>query len=205
MKKFTLTLATIVIALLTTVNFSNASTKFTQTTLTNISNINKIEVHGNVEVYVSNGIKDEVTVNNDYYADNALVQEEDGVLRISSYKTEKLIVYVTANDLRAINAYDNASVKSDGRFSSIALDVNLHDAAYVGLNLDNYAANINVDDHAKADLSGSITEYTLNYSQSSTVNRSQLVALNTTETVTMPYQAAPKHSRHHMMSQWMNS
>jgi hypothetical protein len=196
MKKFTLTLATIVIALLTTVNFSNASTKFTQTTLTNISNINKIEVHGNVEVYVSNGIKDEVTVNNDYYADNALVQEEDGVLRISSYKTEKLIVYVTANDLRAITAYDNASVKSDGRFSSIALDVNLHDAAYVGLNLDN---------HAKADLSGSITEYTLNYSQSSTVNRSQLVALNTTETVTMPYQAAPKHGRHHMMSQWMNS
>lgn len=205
MKKFTLTLATIVIALLTTVNFTYATTKFTQTTLTNITNINKIEVHGNVEVYVSNGTKDEVTVNNDYYADNALVQEEDGVLRISSYKTEKLIVYVTASDLRAITAYDNASVKSDGKLAIIALDVNLHDAAYAGLNLDNYAANIKVDDHAKADLTGNITEYSLNYSQSSTVNRSQLVALNTTETVTMPYQAAPKHGHRHMMSPLMNS
>jgi hypothetical protein len=84
--------------------------------------------------------------------------------------------------LRSITAYDNASVKSDGRLSAIDLTVNLYNNAYAGLNLDNYAANITVNDKAKADLSGIVTEYNLNYSNSSTVNRTQLVVFDATET-----------------------
>jgi len=203
MKKVILTLITIVVAVLTTVNFSYATAKNIETTLTNVGNINKIEVHGNVEVLVANGDKDEVKVNNNYYTENALVQDEDGVLRISSYKAEKLIVYVTVTDLRSIAAYDNASVKSDGKLSLIDLTVNLYNNAYAGLNLDNYAANITANDQAKADLTGSITEYNLTYSNSSTVNRSELVAMNATETKTTP-RHAPIH-RHHTVGEIVNS
>jgi hypothetical protein len=188
MKTIILTFA-IVATIFGTTTFANAATNnnnTVQTTLSNIGNINKIEVRGNVEVYVSNGTKDEVTVNNNYYAESALVQDENGVLRISSYKAEKLVVYVTVTDLRSIAAYDNSSVKSDGRLSVISLDVNLYNNAYAGLNLDNYAADITVNDHAKADLSGSSVEYNLTYSNSSTVNHTELVAMNATETKIAP-------------------
>ncbi len=194
MKTIILTLATVATLITGTVSSTYATTKNNvETTLTHIGNINKIEVRGNVEVYIASGNKDEVTINNNYYAESALVQDENGVLRISSYKAEKLVVYVTATDLRSIAAYDNASVKSDGRLSIIDLTVNLYNNAYAGLNLDNYAANITVNDHAKADLTGSITEYNLTYSNSSTVNRTELVAMNTTETKTTPTQVVKEH------------
>ncbi|HEY0244148.1 MAG TPA: DUF2807 domain-containing protein [Mucilaginibacter sp.] len=187
MKKIIFTLTTIVAVVIGTANFTYATDKnITQTTLTNVGNINKIEVHGNVEVYVSNGVKDAVTVNNNYYAESAFVQDVDGVLRIASYKAEKLIVFVTASDLRTIAAYDNATVKSDGKLSLISLDVNLYNNAYAGLKLDNYTANITVNDQAKADLSGNITEYNLTYSVGSSVNRTLLVADNATENKVTP-------------------
>jgi hypothetical protein len=188
MKKIISTLIAITVIALGSVNIAAAEV----TTLANIGTFNKIEVHGNVEVIVSNGEKNKVQVNNNYYAESAMLQGEDGVLRISSYKAEKLVVYVTANDLQAIAAYDNAVVKSDGKLSLVALDVNLYNNAYAGLNLDNYAANITVNDQAKADLSGSAVEYNLTYSQSSTVNRAELIATNVTETVTTP-RVAPQH------------
>lgn len=197
MKAKILTLLVITVVVSGTSNFTYAAAKtHKEITLTHIGAINKIEVHGNVEVYISNGSKDEVTVNNNYYTESALVQDDNGVLRISSYKAEKLVVYVTANDLHAITAYDNASVKSDGKFAAIELNVNLYNHAYAGLNLDNYAANITVNDQAKADLTGNITEYNLSYSHSSTVNRSELVAINVSEAVAAPHQA-PMH-KHHM-------
>jgi hypothetical protein len=192
MKKLIFTLTTIVAVVIGTTNFTYATDKnITQTTLTNIGNINKIEVHGNVEVIVANGAKDEVTVNNNYYTESAFVQDKEGTLRIASYKAEKLVVYVTASDLRSIVAYDNATVKSDGRLSLISLDVNLYNNAYAGLNLDNYAANVTVNDQAKADLSGNVFEYDLTYSIGSSVNRTSLVADNATEKKILP-KVAPK-------------
>src|ERR1700743_929530 len=82
------------------------------TTLTNVSNISKIEVYGNVEVYLSDGNSDQVKVYNRYYTESALVQNNKGVLRISSYSAQKLVVWITANDLRSLSVYDNATVKS---------------------------------------------------------------------------------------------
>jgi len=72
------------------------------TILTGISGINKIEVYGNVKLYVSDGSKDEVKVYNKYYSERALVQSNNGVLRITSYKPEQLVIWVTAADLRHI-------------------------------------------------------------------------------------------------------
>ena len=204
MKKAISTLIAITVVILTSASFTYAAAKSNDVTvLSNIGTFNKIEVYGNVEVIVASGDKNEVEVNNNYYAENAMIQGEDGVLRISSYKADKLVVYVTANDLRSITAYDSASVKSDGKLSLIDLDVTLYNNAYAGLNLDNYAANITVNDQAKADLTGNIMEYSLTHSQSSTVNRSTLIADNATETLVTPFEA-PKH-RHHSFEEILNS
>jgi len=148
----------------------------TYTVLTDISAINKIEVHGNVELYVSDASSDQVKVYNKYYSESALVQSKNGVLRITSYKAEKLVVWVSANDLRSISAYDNAEVKSFGNISKIEFDVDLHDNASAKLNLEAYSANVTVKDNAKADISGSADRYNLIRNVSATINSSNFTA-----------------------------
>jgi len=163
----------------TTIKNNNAPT-----VLAGVSKINKIEIRGNVELYVSAGTAEQVKVYNHYYAESALVQSQNGVLRITSYKPEKLVVWVTANDLRAISAYDNAQVKSFGKLSAIELQVNLHNNATAKLNLDTYNTTVNVNDRAKIDLTGTTTEYSLSHALSASVNNNNFAAINYTDTLT---------------------
>ena len=144
------------------------------TILKGIGSINKIEVYGNVKLYVSDGSKDEVKVYNKYYSERALVQSNNGVLRITSYKPEQLVVWVTAADLRAISAYDNADVKSFGGISKIEFDMDLHNNAIANFNLDAFSAKVTVNDQAKIDMSGSVEEYALRYSHAENVNINSL-------------------------------
>jgi len=180
MKAKFLTIATIFTLALGTVTSTYASVnnnnEEVSTTLTNVSTINKIEIRGNVQLFVSDGTADQVKVYNKYYSESALVQNQNGVLRISSYTNKKLVVWVTAADLRSITAYDNSEVKSFGKLSKIDLDVNLYNNSSAQLNLDAYKANVTVNDRAKADISGQVNDYSLNHDQSATVNQSNLVA-----------------------------
>jgi len=152
------------------------------TVLTEVSAINKIEVHGNVELYISDANTDQVKVYNKYYAESALVQSSNGVLRISSYKDEKLVVWVSAKSLTAISAFDNAEVKSFGSLSNIELSVELNNNATAKLNLDSFSANVSVNDFAKAELSGTANEVNIKYSHIENVNDTNLVAKQTAKT-----------------------
>lgn len=181
MKTSVITIAAIAVLAFGTVNVSKAAAKNNNdaaVVLNNTSPINKIEIHGNVEVFISSGTSDLVKVYNKYYSENALVQNQNGVLRISSYKSEKLVVWVTANDLRSISAYDNAEVKSFGKLSSIDLDVNLYNTASATLDLDAYSSAITVNDHAKANLSGNVDQCQLLYTNQTCVNQTELKAVN---------------------------
>jgi len=144
------------------------------TVLTEINNISKIEVHGNVELYLSDGTIDQVKVYNKYYSENALVQNQNGVLKISSYKAEKLVVWVTVNNLFNLSVYDNAQVKSFGKLSALELSVNLYDNASAQLNIDAYEVNVKVNDRAKADIEGTATEANMNCDYSAFLNVSNL-------------------------------
>jgi len=178
---FTLALGTVTSTFAATNNNNNGEVS---TTLTNVSKINKIELHGNVELFVSDGTADQVKVYNKYYSESALVQSQNGVLRISSYTDKKLVVWVTANDLQAIVANDNSTVKSFGTLERLDLDVTLNNTSSADLNLDAYKANINVNDRAKANISGTINDYNLTQDQSATVNHSNLAAVNRSKKVT---------------------
>ncbi|MCR8559885.1 DUF2807 domain-containing protein [Mucilaginibacter sp. BJC16-A38] len=154
------------------------------TIVTDISAINKIEVRGNVELYVSDGVADQVKVYNKYYNESALVQSKNGVLRITSYKNEKLVVWVTANDLRAISAFDNAEVKSFGNISKIEFDVDLHNNATAKLNIDAFSASVSVSDNAKARLSGTVNEYAYKCDCEENVDHKDLVATHSSKMLT---------------------
>jgi hypothetical protein len=181
------TIITIFTALVLSAGIANAKNRTTAndenvTVLTEVSAINKIEVHGNVELYVSDGNADEVKVYNKYYAESALVQSANGVLRISSYKAEKLVVWVTAKNLNAIAAFDNAAVKSFGNLSNIEFSVELNNNATAKLNFDAFNAIVTVNDQAKAELSGTANEVNLKYSHIENVNDANLVSKQSSRT-----------------------
>jgi Putative auto-transporter adhesin, head GIN domain len=176
MKPTILTLALALTALIGVSNTTYAAVngKEAVTILNQATPVSRIEVHGNVELYVSNGPADQVKVYNNYYAENAVVQGQDGVLRIASYGDQKLVIWVSSACLQKISAYDNAVVKSFGKLSAIELDVNLFDNASAQLNIDTYALNLKLHGRAKADLSGSTSVATLNSDYSCTLNYAML-------------------------------
>ena len=144
--------------------------------LNDIKAINKIEIHGNVELFISDGSTEQVKVYNKYYSERALVQSSNGVLRISSYNAEKLVVWVTSENLSSVAAYDNAEVISFGKVSKIEFSVDLHDYATAKLNFDSYSAEVTLTGHSKIEMSGTINELRLNRNEGSTVVKSDLLA-----------------------------
>jgi hypothetical protein len=166
-----------------TKNDSAAKNNEVSTVLTNVSKISKIEVRGNVELFITDDTSDQVKVYNRYYAESALVQSQKGVLRITSYSAQKLVVWVKASQLSAITAYDNAEVKSFGKLSPIEMEVTLHDNAYAKLDVDGYSVNITLNNRAKADLTGNVTECNLKYDHSATVNSTNFAAEHMVRTV----------------------
>ena len=151
------------------------------TLLKEIKAINKIEVRGNVELFISDNSAEQVKVYNKYYSENALVQYNNGTLRVTSYNAEKLIVWVSTDDLQAVSAYDNAEVRSFGKLSKIEFDVDLHNNASANLNLDAYNANLKLSDNAKAELSGTATEFDLTANANATVVKNDFKAVHFTD------------------------
>lgn len=184
MKTIVLTTAILLATVIGINKSANAETvkDDTYTVLPQVSSINKIEVHGNVELYLSEGNSDQVKVYNNYYKETALVQDQNGTLCISSYKAEKLVVWVTVSDLRNLNVYDNAEVKSFGKLSAIGLEVNLFDSASARLNVDAFQAYITLNDRAKANLAGNINEGTIKYNHTSVLNTANLLSANVIKT-----------------------
>jgi sporulation protein YlmC with PRC-barrel domain len=153
------------------------------TIFTDMTSINKIEVHGNVELHLSAGAVDKIKVYNHYYAESALVQDKNGVLRVTSYGAQKLIVWVTVSDLRELEVYDNAEIKSFGKLSAIDLDIKLYNRASAQLEMDTYAAKVTLNDHAKAVISGNADEADLSYNRCSFFNTAGLVAFHLVKSV----------------------
>jgi hypothetical protein len=183
MKKTILSIFTLIVVAFGITNLTYAApiNNSAVTILTDITNINKIEVRGNVTLYISDASTDQVKVYNKYYSESALVQNKNGVLNIASYGAEKLVVWVSANDLRSVSAYDNAEIKSFGSLSKIEFSVDLHDNASAKLNIDAFNASVAVNDHAKADLSGSANDFSLSHNYAASVNKFNFSAVHFTE------------------------
>jgi len=146
------------------------------TILNDVKKVNTITVSGNVELILVQSADENVNVYDSYYSKNALVQQKNGELRISSYEKKPLTVVVYVSNLTELNASDNAVVKTSGKFNVLALDVNLKDQAKATLNLQ--AVSVDADVKGKADLtlSGYTAEYYGKINQQSTVNMNAFTA-----------------------------
>jgi hypothetical protein len=141
----------------------------------NVENkINKIEVHGNVQLYLSDGLADQVKIYNSSEEGSVSALDQNGVLNISSYQPQKLVVWVTVSDLHNLSVYDNAQVLSFGKLSSIDLEVKLYNYASAKLDMNVYAANITLNDRAKANLAGYADDVELKYNRASLLDTASL-------------------------------
>lgn len=99
------------------------------TTLKSVKNISKVVVSGNVNLILIQDANESVKVYDKYYSKNALVQQQGGTLRISSFQAKPLDVVVFVKNLTAIEASNNAKVKTEGNFKLLNLEVTLSDNA----------------------------------------------------------------------------
>ncbi len=140
-------------------NISKTSKESNYTILKEVKNINKIVVSGNVEVFVVQAPTESVKVYDNYYSKNALVQQKDGVLRISSFEAAPLTVTVYVRNISSIEATDNASVKTYGKVNFLSLDVLLRDKASADINANTVNLYTSIKDQASLKLSGSTEEH----------------------------------------------
>lgn len=129
------------------------------TILKEVKNITKIVASGNVEVFVVQAPTESVKVYDNYYSKNALVQQKDGVLRISSFEAAPLTVTVYVRNISAIEASDNATVKTYGKVNFLSLDVLLKDKAVADINANTVNLFTSVKDQANLKLSGATEEH----------------------------------------------
>lgn len=151
--------AALTLVVLTSSAFASSTVKENVVTnLTQVKNIQKIIVSGNVEVILVQAATESVKVYDSYYSKNALVQQEDGVLRISSFQKIPLTVAVYVRDLSSIEASDNANIKTVGKMKLLSLDVLLKDKATANINAATVNLYTTVNDEARLQLSGSTND-----------------------------------------------
>lgn len=138
-----------------------ATVKTYMTSLSAVKNINKIIVSGNVKLTLVQDAKESVKVYDNYYGKNALVQMQDGVLRISSFEKETLAVVVHVNNLSAVEAFNSSSIKTAGKFQLVNLDVTLHDQASADVTANTVSLYTSVTDQASLKLCGTADNHTV--------------------------------------------
>lgn len=149
------------------------------TVLSQVKNISKIVVSGNVEVLLLQAPVESVKVYDGYYAKNALVQQENGELRISSFEKETLTVAVYVRELSTIELGDNSTVKTYGKVNFLSLDVVLNGSAKADIDANTVNLTTTVKDNAKLALSGSTTDLHVGLTAQAKVNMDRFIAENT--------------------------
>lgn len=157
----------------------NASEPKTTTVLSSVKKVTKIDVAGNVELILVQSTDESVKVHDNYFANNALVQQKDGELRISSFSKEKLTVVAYVNTLTEITASGDATVKTVGKFSTLSLDVILSDNATADLNTNTINLNTNLSNASSLNLAGSTEEYNAKMGNFAKVSLAKFAATST--------------------------
>ncbi|SOD19965.1 GIN domain-containing protein [Pedobacter xixiisoli] len=158
--------------------FVNASATKKVTVVGEVKKFNKLNVAGNVEVILVQSQNQSVQVYDNYYAKNALVQEKNGELRISSFNKETLTVVVYANQLNEITVSDSAIVKTSGKFSALSLTINLKDQSKAILNTNTVDLFANVNGKSSLTLSGNTGEYNASINNLAAINMDKFTAEN---------------------------
>lgn len=146
-----------------------------------IKHISKIVVEGNVNVFITQGVKEDIKVDDNKHA---YVQFKHGVLYISSFEKQRLSVSLTVNNLSAIVAGGEAIVRSMNELSSIDLDIQLNDNAFAQIEAQAVNITSSLAGESKLELAGESDNQHLNLSGDSQFQANRFTTLNRSMTVT---------------------
>ena len=179
----TLVAGSLTVIALTTINSAAHADDFNKlanvTSITAPKKINTIIVSGNVDLILIQDKNESVKVYDNYYANNALVQQEGSTLRISSFKSQKLTVVAHVNNLTDIQASEHAKVSTQGSFYLPTLNVTLKGQATANLTTHTATLFTEVYDGAKLAVAGTTEDYTALISRHAVLNMNAFVAQNT--------------------------
>jgi hypothetical protein len=144
-----------------------------------ISGTTMIKVTGNLKVYLTQGTKEGFRVETDQTEAKVSFKREGNKLFINSTGDETTTVYLTVNDLKRIDASENAIVKSTGRFNLPVLQVFVQDNAKVDVNVVAQDVYTVTKDASTLKLSGSAERHVSVIADASKINVNQFAALKT--------------------------
>ncbi|RDC56806.1 hypothetical protein DU508_06270 [Pedobacter chinensis] len=175
---FAAALTTIILGTASVTSNANENNSY-YTKLTSVKNITKIKISGNVKLVLVQDAKESVEVYDNYFSKNALVQEQNGELRISSFTTEPLTVIAHVNNLSVIEASNTSSVKTSGNFNLLNLNVVLNDEASADINANTVNLKTNINGTSSLALSGSTENYTAVLGSVAKVKMNDFTAVDT--------------------------
>jgi hypothetical protein len=149
------------------------------TTISSVKNISKIVVSGNVKLILIQSAVESVNVYDNYYGKNALVQQQGNTLRISSFEKTPLSVVVFVNNLNAITASNQSTVKTVGKFNLLNLDLKLQDEARADIDANMLNLYSSINDRADLKLCGSAATHTVVMADLGSLNMDKFVADDT--------------------------
>jgi hypothetical protein len=133
--------------------YANDNNK-TLTTINQSQQISKMVVKGNVEVFITQGNSNSVKVYDNYYSENAYIQNDDATLRITSYGDKTLSVWVTVADLSEIEASDYAQVYTNNTINALDLKLTLNNHAVAKMAINSYKLTTKIAGNANLELTG---------------------------------------------------
>ncbi|MFC3561333.1 GIN domain-containing protein [Pedobacter jamesrossensis] len=146
------------------------------TNLTSIKNISKIKISGNVKLILVQDANESVEVFDNYFAKNALVQQQNGELRISSFTATPLTVIAHVNNISSIEASNTSTVATAGNFNLLNLNVVLNDNAAADIKANTVSLITSINGSSNLVLSGSTESYTAVLGSSAKVGMNDFTA-----------------------------
>lgn len=149
------------------------------TTLRSVKDIRKIVVSGNVNLLLVQDNKESIKVYDKHYSKNALVQQQGGTLRISSFSDRPLSIVVYVKELNAIEANNEAKVKTQGCFRLLNLDVRLKDSASADINAKTVSLFTSVKGTSALKIAGSADQHAIEMGDLGNLTMDQFAASET--------------------------
>jgi osmotically-inducible protein OsmY len=180
-KMLALTVLAFVVIIITSSGKGKAAEKaVAPTEYKKVKNIFKIVVEGNVDLYITQGIEENLKV---YDRKQADVQLNNGVLQISSFRKERLAVAVTIKNLSAIEASGTAKVRSMNEISTVNLEIQLDGHADAKIEAQAISISSYLSGQAKLELSGESENQHLGLSGAAQYEASRFAAQTRSMTV----------------------
>lgn len=141
-----------------------------------VSGCSKIEVRGNITVFISQGTKEGARVQTDEPMAKVSLKRKGTKLMISSSEKERVMLYLTVKDLQRIDAADHAIVRSTGKVRFPVLQIFVEGNAEVEVNVISKDLYTVIKQGAILKLSGSTDRHTSVKDDTSLLNTNSFAA-----------------------------